>query len=55
MADVDDDGRISAVLNRLKDVIMDGATVGGPGILEWAAGGDIQNPEVIRSRDDDSF
>jgi dihydroxy-acid dehydratase len=52
MADVDAAGGIPAVLNRLKNLINDGATVGGTRLFDVAAGGVVRNPEVIRSLND---
>ncbi len=52
MEDVDAAGDIPAVLNRLKGPIKDSATVGVLSIADLAAGGDIRNHEVIRSRED---
>jgi dihydroxy-acid dehydratase len=52
MADVDAAGDIPAVLHRLRGPIKDSATVGVLSIADLAAGGDIRNHEVIRSRED---
>lgn len=52
MADIDEAGGIPAVLNRLKDLIKDGATASGNRMAEVAAGGEIRNADVIRSISD---
>jgi dihydroxy-acid dehydratase len=49
MADVDRAGGIPAVLNRLKNMIQDTATVNGSSISEIAAEGQVSDDDVIRS------
>ena len=49
MADVDMAGGIPAVLNRLKDMIIDSPTVNGKPIVTIAGSGEVLNEDVIRT------
>jgi dihydroxy-acid dehydratase len=49
MADVDMAGGIPAVLNRLKDMIMDSPTVNGKSISRIAESGEVVDEDVIRT------
>jgi dihydroxy-acid dehydratase len=51
MADIDRAGGIPAVLNRLKDMIIDNQTVNGKTIKQIAEEGKVFNDDVIRSPD----
>ena len=51
MADIDGAGGIPAVLNRLKDVIMDSPTVNGKSITQIAEDGEVLDDDVIRRPD----
>jgi len=51
MADIDNAGGISAVLNRLKDRIKDSPTVNGKSIIQVAEDGNVLNDDVIRTLD----
>jgi dihydroxy-acid dehydratase len=55
MADIDRAGGIPAVLNRLKDMIKDSATVNGKSILEIAEEGNVLDDDVIRTLDNAHF
>ncbi len=55
MADIDRAGGIPAVLNRLKDMIQDSATVNGKSITEIAEGGNVLDDDVIRTLDNAYF
>ena len=55
MADIDHAGGIPAVLNRLKDMIKDSATVNGKSILEIAEEGNVLDDDVIRTLDNAHF
>jgi len=55
MADIDRAGGIPAVLNRLKDMLKDSATVNGKSIKEIAAEGAVLDDEVIRALDSAYF
>jgi dihydroxy-acid dehydratase len=48
MADIGAAGGISAILNRLQDMINDNPTINGPSILEIAKAGQVTNADVIR-------
>jgi dihydroxy-acid dehydratase len=49
MADVDMAGGIPAILNRLKDMIMDSPTVNGKAISRIAESGEVLDEDVIRT------
>ncbi|MCL4558331.1 MAG: dihydroxy-acid dehydratase [Deltaproteobacteria bacterium] len=51
MEDIEYAGGIPAVLNRLKDMLKDSATVTGPSVLELAKRGTVYDGEVIRPLD----
>ncbi|MFW6282744.1 MAG: dihydroxy-acid dehydratase [Minisyncoccales bacterium] len=51
MADVDNAGGISGVLNRLIDMIKDSPTVNGKSIIEIAKQGKVNDDDVIRTLD----
>ncbi len=51
MEDIEYAGGIPAVLNRLKDMLKDNATVTGPSLIELAKKGVVYDGEVIRSLD----
>ncbi|MCD6561751.1 MAG: dihydroxy-acid dehydratase [Deltaproteobacteria bacterium] len=51
MADINNAGGISAVLNRLKDRIKDSPTVNGKSIIQVAEDGNVLNDDVIRTLD----
>ncbi len=55
MADIDRAGGIPAVLNRLKDMIKDSATVNGKSITEIAEEGNVLDDDVIRTLDNAHF
>ena len=55
MADIDRAGGIPAVLNRLKAMIKDSATVNGKSILEIAEEGNVLDDDVIRTLDNAHF
>jgi dihydroxy-acid dehydratase len=51
MADIDRAGGISAILNRLRDMIQDSPTVNGSSIKEIAEEGKVLDDDVIRTLD----
>jgi dihydroxy-acid dehydratase len=55
MADIDRAGGIPAVLNRLKDMLKDSATVNGKSIAEIAEEGNVLDDDVIRTLDNAHF
>jgi dihydroxy-acid dehydratase len=55
MADIDRAGGIPAVLNRLKDMIKDSATVNGRSISAIAEEGNVLDDDVIRTLDNAHF
>ena len=55
MADIDHAGGIPAVLNRLKDMLKDSATVNGRSISAIAEEGNVLDDDVIRTLDNAHF
>ncbi|MFH1642995.1 MAG: dihydroxy-acid dehydratase [Nanoarchaeota archaeon] len=55
MADIRDAGGIAAVLNRLKDKLVDSPTVNGKSIMEIAKRGKVVKDSVIRKLEDAYF